>query len=260
MAASVSKPWNLESFLDSLILELDKAQDTLSVKSLTRRLTYTVGEMNVELSVFPVYEEGKLKFQMARPGEAGGSKLTFQLGSITDRQIRETANEPITRDDIAIDGLEGVDDEVKESLRKVGVHSARDLERLEKRNVNLEKVVQDKSEDGRKVDYTGLANIINKARRRKISPRLAEASSAWGADSVKLVLRGSNFVLPQARDARFPVASVNGQAATVVKADFDALELALPRRHLHAGANAVSVALDPYAVIRFELRVPGDDA
>lgn len=260
MAASVSKPWNLESFLDSLILELDKAQDTLSVKSLTRRLTYTVGEMNVELSVFPVYEDGKLRFQMTRPGESGGSKLTFQLGSITDRQIRETANEPITRDDIDIAGLEDVDDEVKNSLRKVGVHSTRDLERLEKRNVNLEKVVQDKTEDGHKFDYGDLASIINKARRRKISPRLVEASSAWGADNIHVVLSGSNFVLPQARDARFPVALVNDKPATVVKADFNALELSLPRRYVRPGANAVSVALDPYAVIRFDLRVPGDEA
>ena len=32
MAASATTPWKLESFLDSLILELDKAQDTLALE------------------------------------------------------------------------------------------------------------------------------------------------------------------------------------------------------------------------------------
>ena len=40
MASDVArKGWTLKSFLDSLTLELDRAQETLAVKGLTRRLT-----------------------------------------------------------------------------------------------------------------------------------------------------------------------------------------------------------------------------
>src|SRR5262245_46487187 len=94
--------WRLETFLDSLILELDKAQDTLAIKGVTRRLTYTVKDLSVDLYVFPDYEDGKLRFNVARPGENGASRISFQLGSITDRQIRESANEPTTADDVPI--------------------------------------------------------------------------------------------------------------------------------------------------------------
>ncbi len=45
MASSNNRSWNLETFLDSLIFELDKAQDTLSVKGMNRKLTYTVKDM-----------------------------------------------------------------------------------------------------------------------------------------------------------------------------------------------------------------------
>ena len=46
-----AETWKLESFLDSLIVELDRAQDTLSVKGVTRRLTYTVRDVAVDLFV-----------------------------------------------------------------------------------------------------------------------------------------------------------------------------------------------------------------
>jgi hypothetical protein len=194
MASAITTPWNLENFLDSLILELDKAQDTLALKGLTRKLTYTVKDVALDLHLLPSYEGGKLKFQMAKPGDQSGSRISFQLGSITDRQIRETANEPISRDDISIDKLEGIDDDVKNELRKVGVHSSRDLERLDQRNVNVEKVVEDKTHGAKKLDYGNLANVINKARRRKFAPQLSAAQALPDAENLNLTLRGNNFV------------------------------------------------------------------
>ena len=246
-----SKPWNLEQFLDSLILELDKAQDTLSLKGLTRKLTYTVKDVALDLNIFPVLDGDKVKFHMARPGENGGSRISFQLGSITDRQIRENANEPPDKDDITLDALEDVDEEVKDSLRKVGVSSTRDLEKLSRRNVNLEKVVKEKTEGKKDLDYANLANLINKARRRKLSPQLSSLRAAEEADSVVLRLQGRNFVLEQS--ARYPVVSLNNQRAEVVRADAEELHVKVPRDWLKDGSNALSVALDPYAVMNLNL-------
>jgi hypothetical protein len=256
MANAVSTPWNLENFLDSLILELDKAQDTLSLKGVTRKLTYTVKDVAFDLHLFPTYENGKLKFQMAKPGDQGGSRISFQLGSITDRQIRETANEPISRDDISIDKLEGMDDDVKDSLRKVGVHSTRDLERMDQRNVNVEKVVEEKTNGEKKLDYGNLANMINKARRRNFAPQLSAAQGLPDADGLDLKLRGNNFVLAGAADTRFPIALLNGEAVQVVSATPEALHIKVPQRCLKSGVNQLSIALDPYAVVNLELKQP----
>lgn len=256
MANAVSTPWNLENFLDSLILELDKAQDTLSMKGVTRKLTYTVKDVAFDLHLFPMYENGKLKFQMAKPGEEGGSRISFQLGSITDRQIRETANEPLSRDDISIDKIEGIDDDVKDSLRKVGVHSSRDLERMEQRNVNVEKAVEDKTGGEKKLDYDSLANMINKARRRKVAPQLSAAQGIPDSDGLTLKLRGNNFVLPGANDTRFPIALLNGEPVQVVSATHDLLHVKVPQHCLKPGVNQLSIALDPYAMVNMEIKQP----
>src|SRR5687767_12013308 len=100
MPATANHAWNLEAFLDSLIVELDKAQDTLSYKGITRRLTYTVKDVGLDLHIFPEFDGKKVRFVTAQPGDAGASKISIQLGSITDRQIKEAAKEPPTRDDI----------------------------------------------------------------------------------------------------------------------------------------------------------------
>lgn len=256
MANAISTPWNLENFLDSLILELDKAQDTLSMKGVTRKLTYTVKDVAFDLHLFPTYDNGKLKFQMAKPGDEGGSRISFQLGSITDRQIRETGNELMSRDDISIDKLEGIDDDVKDSLRKVGVHSSRDLERMEQRNVNVEKAVEDKTGGEKKFDYGNLANMISKARRRKYAPQLSAAQGLPEGDELDLKMRGSNFVLSGASDPRFPIALLNGEPVQVVSATHDTLHIKVPQRCLKPGANQLSIALDPYAVVNMEIKQP----
>lgn len=252
MTSRETKPWNLEQFLDSLILELDKAQDTLSLKGLTRKLTYTVKDVGLDLNIFPVLENGKVKFHMAKPGETGGSRISFQLGSITDRQIRENANEPPSKNDITLDALEEVDEEVKESLRKVGVNSTRDLEKLDKSNVNLEEVVKKKSGGDKNIDYNNLANLINKARRRKLSPKMLQLEAADSDESIELRIQGKNFVLQQSSD--YPAATVNNHRADIIHADAEELRLKVPKAVLKTGSNALAVALDPYAVMNVNLQ------
>lgn len=252
MTSRETKAWNLEQFLDSLILELDKAQDTLALKGLTRKLTYTVKDVALDLNIFPVLDNGKVQFQMVKPGETGGSRISFQLGSITDRQIRENANEPPSNDDVELDMLEDMDEEVKDSLRKVGVTSTRDLERLDKRNVNLGKVVKQKTGGDKNFDYKDLANMINKVRRQKLSPQLSRMSAKEMDESVELTLHGQNFVLQQS--ANYPSALVNNQKAEILHADSGELRLKVPRAILQQGSNALAIALDPYAVVQLNVQ------
>lgn len=245
--------WPLEGFLDALILELDKAQDTLAVKGLTRKLTYTVKDLALDLHIFPEYRDGELRFSNAKPGQEGASRISFQLGSITDRQIRETGNRPITRDDVAIDEIEDMDPELKRTLRKVGVTSASDLERMETQDVDLRKVVREKTGEDREVDYGNLANLINKARRRNRRPVVMGLNARPVADRLELDLDGRDLALMQGITG-FPAARLNGAPVDVVAAAPERLRLSTARRALHAGANRLEVALDPYAVLRLEVK------
>lgn len=239
--------WQLNSFLDSLILELDRAQDTLAVKGLNRRLTYAVRDLSLELQLFPEFDGQQLRFSTAKPGESGAAKIAFQLGSITDRQIRETTKDPITKDDVAIETVDGIDDEVKAELQKVGVTSVKDIERMQRNNIDIERV------SGAKVDYGRLAKVINRAKRRAIPPTVSSASLAMSGETPTLVIEGENLVLADA-SGDFPLAYLNGEPVRVVAASPCELRLAVPEDRVHDNANELRVLLDPHAIMTLSLQ------
>lgn len=242
MVNSRNRPWNLETFLDSLILELDKAQDTLSVKGLNRKLTYTVKDMSLDLQIFPEFDGDTVRFVTAQPGDTGASKVTFQLGSIRDNQIREISKRPPSQDDITIDEIDLPEEDRKE-LKKLGIQSAEDLRRtVEERNVDLGKVTK------KNVDYQGLANLINKSRRKKRSPRVSNVSLAQEQGDSVLTLKGENLAIASSLQ-EFPVALVNDQDVEVVSASQNELKLRVNPAQLKSKTNQLKIALDPYAIV-----------
>ena len=275
MVPGANQPWNLESFLDSLIVELDRAQDTLSFKGITRRLTYTVRDVALDLQIFPQFDGRKVKFVTAQPGDAGASKISIQLGSITDRQIRETTKEPPSKEDVSLDDVDGLDAEARDTLRKVGITSADDFDRIERRNVDVEKVVKHKTEGegaGSRpaVDYTNLARLIKKARRtRQLAPKVLGLEIETVDGRRVLNLHGQNLALepsaaPHDRDPlagamaaserQFPLAVLDDEAISVVGASDKRLQLVIPPHKLRDRGAILKVALDPYAVITMEIK------
>ena len=251
MAETAKQYWPLEGFLDALILELDRAQDTLAVKGLTRKLTYTVKDLALDLHIFPDYRDGDLRFANARPGEDGASRISFQLGSITDRQIRDSANQPPTRDDVTIAEIEDLDPKVKRSLQKVGVTRASDLERIRREDVDLGKVIEEKTGGGAKVDYANLANLINKTKRSSRGPSVFSLSARPEGDAIALHLSGRELAIGAGMR---PAARLNGEAVEVSEARPDRLVLRARKGLLRSGDNRLLVALDPHAVIRLSVK------
>ena len=238
--------WALEDFVDSLVVELDKTRETLAVKSINKPLSYSVKEMSLDLNAFPTYDGDKVRFTTARPGEEGASKVSIQLGSITDQQVRATsrpperppAGQPVAR-------LDDVDPATRKSLRKLGVSSVEDLRKLEARNVDLGQVTDDA------IDYTQLAQKLRKSERRQRPPAVDGVALSTGTSGPVLVVEGKNLGI----DPTFPpVAVVNERLCDVVASTADRLVLALPASLAEAGDNELVVTFDPYAVVRLNVR------
>lgn len=242
-----SASWKLNSFLDSLILELDRAQDTLAVKGVNRPLTYTVKDVSLELQLFPAFDGRELRFTTAAPGETGAAKIALQLGSITDRQIRETTKNPVTADDVAIEAVDGIDDDTKQVLQTIGVTSVKDFERMERSRIDLGQV------SDRKVDYSRLANLIGRARRRAAPPAVRAASLSVSGPPA-LTIQGENLALASAAGTEFPIAYLNGTSVPVLEASARELRLQVDPQLVHDGANELRVLLDPHAVMTLELQ------
>jgi hypothetical protein len=240
-------------------VELDKAQDTLAVKGVTRPLTYSVKELNLDLNIFPDFDGKVVRFTAAKPGERGASKISLQLGSITSEQIRRTTPKPVAGDDVDIEAVEGIDEEVKSNLRKYGVRSARDLEELENRNVDMEKITGDRPRPDeptkKKTSYKDLASAIKRARRSRSAPRVSSVSLAQELDDTVIVIEGRNLAAV-ADEKNFPVAMLGERSVPVVSASDDALKLKVDVDDLRKLPDKIHIALDPYAVIKMNLNPP----
>lgn len=250
-----NQPWNLESFLDSVILDLDRAVDTLSVKKENVRMTYTVQDLSLTLQVFPQFDGDVVRFVTAQPGESGASTVEVQLGSIRDTQIREIARRPISRDDISLD-LPEISRQERRELAKLGIQSANDLVRtVEDQNVNLEKATN------QKVNYQRLAAIIQKSRRQgPDAPRIDRVRLEPGGvrGLSVLALSGKNLLPMSESPPGFPQAAFGDRRVPVVARDARRLYIALPEDRIDLlEGQQVTVALDPYAVVTMRLQMPG---
>jgi hypothetical protein len=239
-----NRGWRLESFVDSLVVELDKTRETLAVKSINRPLTYSVKDVALELQIFPTYDGDTVEFRTAQAGQSGASKLSIQLASITDQQVRATSKPPPKKGSVDLDTAV-VDPATKKELRRLGVTSVDDLEQIEKRDVDLGKVSPDAA-----VDYKNLANLIRKSRRSP--PQVHTASLTRSSTGERLLrLRGKNLAVSKSHT---PVAVLNGRLRDVVEQGTGDLAIALGDAEALGPENELILTLDPYCVVRVNVR------
>jgi len=240
-----NKSWNLEAFVDALVIELDKTRETLAVKSINKPVTYTVKDMSLDLQIFPTYNGDEVKFTTAQPGEEGSSKVVIQLASITDQQVRNSTRRIATRDDIKLDNMSDLDDDTKKNLRKIGVTSLKDLEEVEKRNVDVEKASTGK------INYTNLANVIQKNKRNSAPPKVNKVSLSMSGDQPVLILQGENLSVQSKFE---PVAVINDVLARVISHGMNEVQIALDKEHLSQQTNQLVVTFDPYSICKMSLK------
>ena len=241
-----NEPWQLESFVDSLVVELDRARETLAVKSVNRPLSYAVKDLALDLQIFPTFEGNDVRFRTAEPGQEGYSTITLQLASITDQQIRATSKPPPARDEVPIEQTP-IDPDAMHRLRRLGVRSVNDIEKLEERNIDLQ------SATGGAVDYTKLANMIRQARRGKTPPRVRGASVEPTPEGQVLRVHGANLSVSEDHE---PVAVVNDRLAQVLSHGPDRIDILVDDDVPARAMSDVILTLDPYCIARFRIDNP----
>lgn len=236
--------WRLEDFVDSLVVELDKTRETLAVKAINKPLSYSVKEVALDVNAFPSYDGDKVRFVTAQPGQEGASKLSIQLNSITDQQVRATTKQ---REGAPVAALEeiDVDEQTKSKLRKIGVSSVDDLEALKERKVNL------KAATDSDIDYSELARKIQKSRRSQNAPAIDGISLSTSDGEPCLLVEGRNLGV----DPTFPpVAVVNDRLADVFSSGPGHVAIRLDRTHPLREENEVVMTFDPYAVVKVNVK------
>ena len=182
--AGPNEAWDLTAFLEALTAELDRARDLLRLKSVNRPLTYTVNDVGLQLNVFAEYDGDRVRFRTAQPGEEGFSQIDLKLGSITDRLVAETTKALPTSEDQPFDGIapEVLGPDQRRELKKLGVESKRDLDRLAKRKVRHGDV-----------DFADLAMRMEQASRPRKRPRIDRVMSFETGAGRSLIVYGSDL-------------------------------------------------------------------
>lgn len=247
MMAEHNEAWSLEGFLDALVVELDRAQDTLAVKAINRPLTYSVKDVDLELQIFPTYEGEQVRFRTAQPGDSGSSRISLQLASITDRMVRETTRAPQAGESIG-DAIEEVDEDTIRSLEKIGVKSVQDLERVQERDVNLQRV------GSKKISFGKLADVINRSRRRSYPPQVFAVGMSNTPTGDCLSIEGRNLTAVEFEDG-FPAARLDGKPVPVEPLDNSELRLRVDRSQLAGDGQRLEIALDRYTVLNLDLNL-----
>lgn len=236
--------WNLEDFVDSLVVELDKTRETLAIKAINKPLTYTVKDMAMDLNIFPTFDGDQVKFITAQPGQQGASKVTIQLGSITDQQVRATSK-PMQIGDVSISEIE-VDKDTKKQLRKMGVNSITDLEEIESKNVKIEK------DAGQKINYNKLLNQLKTVKRNTKPPVVKSVSLSLDEQELPfLIVKGENLAVN--RNFK-PVAVLNDALAIVTGHDGNEITIRLTHENSIRPDNDLVLTLDPYAIVKMNVK------
>ena len=147
-----------------------------------------------------------------------------------------------------MDEVENLDPEAKKSLKRIGVKSVKDIERMEQKDVDLSKA------GGSKLDYGNLAEAIAQSRRGRSRPAVGSFSLEKSEQGMTLSLSGTNLHAYGDEGQEFPIAMVNRKQARVVEASRERIALSLEGIELQRGSNELAIALDPYSIIRLELK------
>ncbi len=257
MTNSTAETWGLRRFLDAVILELDRANDTLAYKGPNRKMTYMVKDLALDIDAIPSYVDDELQFVFPKPGYTGKTtKLSIQLGSITDRQIFENTRAPVSKEEIDIDEVDVIDEPVKKSLKELGIRSVEDVERLERQDVNVKGELARKAGRPAAAAYKLLAKIIRRGRRDRLPPQVKRVSLSKANDGSRaLALSGENLVIDR-RAPNLPAAELDGRQLRILESGPDRILLSLQDRHLSPGRkHALRVALDPDTFCQMAIEV-----
>lgn len=244
--ANENKYWNLEDFVDSLVVELDKTRETLAIKAINKPLTYTVKDLAIDLNIFPTFDGDTIRFITAQPGQQGASKVNIQLGSITDQQVRATTKISGLKNDTNIEDI-GVDQKTLSKLRKMGVNSVDDLQQIEKKQVDIQRASDNE------IDYKTLANQIQKSRRNMTPPKVKGVSLSLDEDTRPyLHVKGENFTL----DPKYPpVTVINNQLAEVMEFNANEVKILLNKQHITQNESELIMTFDPYTLVKMNIRI-----
>lgn len=127
----INSEWQLSQLVDAVAAEVDRAEDTLSLKSYARNVTFALKQLSLELEVKVRRDpSGRILFRTPGKDEASATVLKLDLAQMLQGQLHGL-RKPLDADGHAreLTTLPGITAEEVVRLNAIAIYSVDDLER-----------------------------------------------------------------------------------------------------------------------------------
>lgn len=174
--------WQLAEMVDAIAGEIDRAEDTLALKSYARGMLFSIRQLSLDLQVVVRRDDnGSVKFRTADPNSTSATTIKLDFAQILKNQLgddRQKLGQDIDRRPLDVLGLNS--EEIR-ALNAISIYSIDDFRRYTQTAAMV-------SEVSRKTN-------IYDARLREVLglPYIKELKPDRGLPDSKILLEGGNF-------------------------------------------------------------------
>jgi peptide/nickel transport system substrate-binding protein len=178
----INTEWRLADMVDAIAAEIDRAEDTLALKSYARGMSFAIKQLSLDLQVAVRRDgDGNIQFRTAEPNETGSTTLKLDFAQILQNQIssnRRKLDEDV--DPRPLDALGLTSEEIRR-LNAISIYSSDDLRRYTQTAAMIAEVSRKTS--------------INDARLREVLglPYIEALKPGGGLPGSIILLEGGNF-------------------------------------------------------------------
>ncbi|MDC0710752.1 ABC transporter substrate-binding protein [Stigmatella sp. ncwal1] len=241
--------WQLADLVDAMSAEVDRAEDTLALKSYSRKISLAIKSVALDVEVtMRRTEDGLVYFRSVPPGTETRTLLKLDFAQVLESQLaglRRPLDDTTTSAPLST--LPGITPAEIRALNSIAVYSVDDLLRYTRTTSMLAEVSR----------ITGLAETRLRAWRG--DPYVLEVKPALGLPGGSVVIEGGNFGLVKPANA---LVMFHGKEATILQWSSTRLTVAVPADISGAGLVFVVLGARPTNVVSWvasvmDLRVEG---
>jgi peptide/nickel transport system substrate-binding protein len=178
----INTEWRLADMVDAIASEIDRAEDTLALKSYARGMSFAIKQLSLDLQVAVRRDgDGHIKFRTVEPNATGSTTLKLDFAQILQSQVsanRRKLDEDADRRPVEALGLSS--EEIRR-LNAIAIYSIDDLRRYTQTAAMIGEVSRKTS-----IDDARLRQVLG-------LPYLEALKPARGLPGSIILLEGGNF-------------------------------------------------------------------
>jgi len=248
--------WQLADLVDALSAEVDRAEDTLALKSYARKVSFAIKKMALDVEVtMRRAPDGRLFFRTVDPGQASDTLLKLDFAQVLENQLtgmRQPMDDTTSSAPVSV--LPGITAEEVRAFNSIAIFTVGDFIRYTQTTALVAEVSR----------KTGIAET--RLRNWRGMPFISVIKPERGAPGSSVVLEGGHFGLVRPEGA---VVMFHGHEARVISWSNGRVTVEAPAEALGPGLVFAILGAQPTNVttwegttvdVRAEDILPGADA